>query len=438
MDVTLDRVDTSVDSTLLNAGATNGAMVGLVLGLFFAAGSPLIGLIGGLVLGAGFGAGTVTLLSGQADPRLRMVMGAGLGAIAGVVLGLLLSDGLLPALLSTPMIWWTASVAIAGGVLAWLLDNDPVVGAAPGAAGGWMVATLGEPDLGGGTRAEAIMVLAVLGALVGFVMARRPPAITTPVYRPAALFMAGLAGFGALRLMHAYGTSQNLDQLVTTIVNVILAIGAFSAMWVGMNLVFNQTGANWPRFSAIAGGLAGFVITAILVGNRAIAFPGADDEGVTLLSRFAGFVEDLVNGWSDTAPDGSPWNRGIVVAIVLGLAGYGIGRGLDSYHAITKYRPALTAIGVVLGGLYGYYYTGDLPGNTPVLMYTLPLVGGTILAVGGWLLSTREDRQGRLVIGIVTGALFGLFLAVLSTATGQPRLAPVPLPVATAVLAAAG
>ncbi len=438
MQVTMDRVDPGVDPRLLNVGATNGAVVGLVLGLFFAAGAPAIGLIGGLLLGAAFGAGAVTVLSGMDDQRTRMLGGAALGAVGGAVFGLLATEGLLPALKSTPMIGWTAALAIIGAVMAWLMGRDIATLAAAGAAVGWFVATLGVPSLGSGTRVEAIMVFAVLGGLVGFVMARNPVQVPEQVLRPAMLFLAGVASFGGLRLMHTYGTDENLEQLVTTVVNVSLAIGAFAAIWVGMNLVFNQAGPNWPRFSATLGGIIGLVITAVLVGNRAVSWFGAGPEEITLLTRFAGFVEEQVNGFSEASPDGSPWNRGVVVAIVLGLAGYFIGRGLDSYHATKHYRPALAGVGAVLGALYGYHYTGDLPGNTPVMLYTLPLIGGAILAIGGWLLAGRSDRQGRLTIGIATGAIFGLFLAVMSTETGQPRMTPLPLPIAVAVVGTIG
>jgi len=65
-----------------------------------------------------------------------------------------------------------------------------------------------------------------------------------------------------------------MGKLLVTVLSVVLAVGAFTALWVGVNLIFDQSTRNWSRFSALAGGLIGFMVFSILHGNQLITHAG--------------------------------------------------------------------------------------------------------------------------------------------------------------------
>ncbi|MEM7274148.1 MAG: sugar ABC transporter permease [Actinomycetota bacterium] len=407
----------------LRAGIVNGALAGGFFGLFFAQGSALVGLIAGLLVGGGFGAAAARLLPGIEARYTRMAVSAGLGGAAGVIAGLVLSEGLLPALRSNPMIAWTAALAALGLAYAYLRQQDYVVPVIVGAAVGWMIGTLGWPSLGNGTRAEAIMVLAVLGALAAAFAVRNPPGDGYGLsLRPALFFGVGVAAFGALRFMNQYGTDENLEQLVTAVVNVLIAVFAVAALWVGLNLLFGQTSTNFVRFSAVAGALVGVVMVLILDGNRALQTVGPRE---TVADAF----DDMVNA--------QHW---LTLAVLVGGLLAFVGRAIDRYEGTTRYMPALAAIGVLVGAGYGWTYVEDFPGDTIINLLWWPVIAGAVTGLAGWALAKTDDPMRRLGVGLAAGAGLGLLFGFTLKTRYLPALKLVPLlawPIGLAAVGAA-
>ncbi len=162
-----------------------------------------------------------------------------------------------------------------------------------------------------------------------------------------------------------------MGKLLVTVLSVAIAVGVFTALWVGVNLIFDQVTKRWELFSALAGGLVGAVFFGILHGNRLLTtFPGIED-----------------------ARDAFTW-------------------GPD--------RDPNTFVGDIVA----------------LMWWVIP--GALIFAGLAWLLSTAEDPQRRLIIGVVGGTIVGLIVAGTLKTRYQPRLQTVPLIIWPVVLAAIG
>ena len=64
-----------------------------------------------------------------------------------------------------------------------------------------------------------------------------------------------------------------LIKVVATIVGVLISVGVFSALWVGVNLMFNKATKDWPLFSTLAGAALGFLLMVALHGNELLINP---------------------------------------------------------------------------------------------------------------------------------------------------------------------
>ena len=409
---TLDRV---------RAGIINGALAGGAFGLVFAGGSAILGLLVGLLAGGGFGAAASQLLPGVTDRYRRMAVGGGLGAAAGLVAGIILDAGLLPALRSFPMVGWTVALAAIGAVIAFLTDRDLVVFPAVGAAVGWMIGTLGWPTLGAGTRAEAVMVLVVLGGLSGAIASRKPSTDQSRIsIRPALLFIVGLTTFAALRFMNNFGTDQDLELVINSVTNVIIAVAAVAALWIGLNLLFAQATTRFARFSAIAGALVGVVLALLLDGNRALQTVGPRQT-----------VADAV----DSALNAQHW---LTLAVLLGGLGAVVGRGIDRYQDNRRNLPTMAAFGVILGAGYGLNYIEDFPGDTIINLLWWPAIAGAVTGLSGWALAKTDQPMRRLGVGLAAGAALGLLFGFTLKTRYLPAMRLVPLLAWPVVMAAIG
>ena len=51
---------------------------------------------------------------------------------------------------------------------------------------------------------------------------------------------------------------EDLSKIVSTLILIVVAVGASAALWIGANLLFNQVRTSWTRFNALAGYAIGF------------------------------------------------------------------------------------------------------------------------------------------------------------------------------------
>lgn len=59
-----------------------------------------------------------------------------------------------------------------------------------------------------------------------------------------------------------------MAKLLTTILTVLVAVIASAGLWTIANLVFNQVERNWSRYKLLTGAVGGFVLGALIAGNR--------------------------------------------------------------------------------------------------------------------------------------------------------------------------
>jgi len=112
------------------------------------------------------------LISGRTSRNMRLIIGAGGGAVIGVVFGIFAKSDTFPAMKVLHLAIWPIVGAIIGvGLRALLKRRAPLRGAVTGALFGWVIGAFGVPSLGGGTRAEVVLgyaiLLAGLGARIG-------------------------------------------------------------------------------------------------------------------------------------------------------------------------------------------------------------------------------------------------------------------------------
>lgn len=80
-----------------------------------------------------------------------------------------------------------------------------------------------------------------------------------------------------------------MDKIISTLITVVVAVGASGALWIGANLLFNQARGRWKLFSTVAAGAVGFFVGMLLSGNRAISGSVAD-EADSALAKFGQWV----------------------------------------------------------------------------------------------------------------------------------------------------
>ena len=59
-----------------------------------------------------------------------------------------------------------------------------------------------------------------------------------------------------------------MHKVLSTLLTVLVAVGASALIWVAANMVFNQVRHQWRRFTAMAFAAVGFLVGVLLSGNR--------------------------------------------------------------------------------------------------------------------------------------------------------------------------
>ena len=180
-----------------------------------------------------------------------------------------------------------------------------------------------------------------------------------------------------------------MDKIVSTLVTVVIAVGASAGLWIGANLVFNQARNHWSRFNAMAGFTIGFVLGVLLSGNRVLIYSDGAEGGLAAFGQWLWFP--LLAGTACA-----------VVAVVLSKT--------ESPNArLLVGGGGGAAVGVLAGVLtrIGYYPAIDV----------LPLVGYTAVFAGiGAGISVLGKRTP--VAGALSGAAFGWIIG----AWGAPEI----------------
>ena len=80
-------------------------------------------------------------------------------------------------------------------------------------------------------------------------------------------------------------TGEDLSKILSTLILIVVAVGASAALWIGANVLFNQVRSNWIRFNALAGYAVGFLLLLLLQGNRLLKPHGPDSDSITRLGE---------------------------------------------------------------------------------------------------------------------------------------------------------
>ena len=232
-----------------------------------------------------------------------------------------------------------------------------------------------------------------------------------------------------------------MGKLLVTVFSVALAVGVFTALWVSVNLVFDQTTKNWSRFSALAGGLVGFVVFSVLHGNQLLTHApgmeatrdaltwGNDRDPSDFLANIAALMWWAIPGAGVGAGVGYALSKateakqrliigvgaGLVVGLIVGftlktaymprlqtgpLIGWPVGFGLVGAAYATIRNKALAptaAVFVAIGWICGSFGAANLGGGP--LIETLISAVVPALLVGFAIGSTRHpDANARTVI----------------------------------------
>ena len=173
-----------------------------------------------------------------------------------------------------------------------------------------------------------------------------------------------------------------ISKLLSTLITVVVAVGASAVVWVGANLIFNQVKRSWSTFSALAMGVSAFFVTMLLSGNRITRYSGPGD------SWYADFLYWV---WL-------PLVAGIAGAVI----GYLLGRSEDRTQRLLIGAGGLGALGVFAGAMTREQYYPDFE-IVPVVVW--PLVG---LAVGAGLdLARKRPPVGGALLGAAIGWIIG-------------------------------
>ncbi|MEM9133574.1 MAG: sugar ABC transporter permease [Actinomycetota bacterium] len=212
-------------------------------------------------------------------------------------------------------------------------------------------------------------------------------------------------------------------KVADTLWSVLLAVILSGTVFVAANLLFNQAGKSYTRFSTFLGGVLGFITFGLLDGNRLIQHVnGRDGLGEAL--------HDIVNA--------NEWTL-LIFSIVVGgllLGGVGWVAGIVRDN-VQPFRLAGLVVGVVGGFLWGLFFAERVPVDTAIAVIWTPLMGAAICAALGYALA-RIDQPLRLVVGVVGGAAIGLFAGGLAFTSIVPRIEVVNAIAWPLVLAAIG
>ncbi|MEX1271353.1 MAG: sugar ABC transporter permease [Acidimicrobiia bacterium] len=170
-----------------------------------------------------------------------------------------------------------------------------------------------------------------------------------------------------------------MEKVVSTLIGVVVAIGASAVLFIGANKWFDQARVKWWRFAAITGAVIGVIISGLLIGNR------------------------IMQWRTSTAEDATDLSLVLVVLMALLFAGWG------ALLATTENRNRRLIVGGVGGVVIALVIGAFIRPLAWPAMRIVPLIAWPlgVAAVGAGLAALRKSD---LVKGALTGATIGWFL----------------------------
>jgi len=201
--------------------------------------------------------------------------------------------------------------------------------------------------------------------------------------------------------------SSEAAKLATTLWGVILAVTVSGVVFVAANLLFNQARTSFSRFSALMGGLIGFVTFGLLDGNRLIQHVNGRD-------GLSESLHDIVNA--------NEWTLLFFSLVIAGLIGAGLGSAIGVVRdSVERFQLGGLLVGLLLGLMWGLFFAERIPVDTAVSLLWTPLLGAILVGALGYGLA-QLDQPVRLGAGIIGGAVIGLVLGGLAFTSIVPRI----------------
>ncbi len=171
-----------------------------------------------------------------------------------------------------------------------------------------------------------------------------------------------------------------MGKLIWTIVSVLIAVGAFSALWVGANLLFSQVTEDFRRFSGLAGAIVGALFMTVIDGNNLITGIGTRPPTFEIGSLHIYLFWPVI---------------GALIGAAIGIA-----------LAMIDDPMQRLAIGLGGGVTFGLILAFTMKSRYLLSMRTMPMIGWTVaLAVVGAGLGLLRKRN--LLNAALTGGFVG-------------------------------
>jgi alpha-glucoside transport system permease protein len=215
-----------------------------------------------------------------------------------------------------------------------------------------------------------------------------------------------------------------VSKFLLTLLTVVIAVGVSGGLWVLANVVFNQARYRWRLFNALCFGAIGFILGAILSGNRlTIGSPSEESGGfltfiwlplaaMVVLAAIGMVLEQIEEPRQRLMASAI---AGLVVGVAIGLLireqywpaldlvtivvytaiGIALGVGIDLLRKRPPLHGALT--GAAIGFLFGGWGGADL-GDGSVVESIIASAVPTILVGVRFGLTTNPDAQRRAAI----------------------------------------
>ena len=182
----------------------------------------------------------------------------------------------------------------------------------------------------------SLVVAAILAGLVGLVVAGFGRRLTGGL-DPGRQRQIGYGLFGVVTVLgfvwmlradrtDRFLASPEAERLANTIWAVLLAVAVSAILFVAANLLFNQAGKSLARFSALMGGVIGFVTFGLLDGNRLI-------QHIVGRDGLAEALHDVVNA--------NEWTLLLFSMLIAALLFAGLGYAVG-WSSATPRRPGAT------------------------------------------------------------------------------------------------
>ncbi len=209
-------------------------------------------------------------------------------------------------------------------------------------------------------------------------------------------------------------TGEDLSKILSTLILIVVAVGASAALWIGANVLFNQVRSNWIRFNALAGYAVGFLLLLLLQGNRLLKPHGPDSDSITRLGEllwtpilggfiFSALAVILANNDDKTQRLWIASGSGLVLGGFIGI------------RIAEQARPELEILPLLLSTII----FGGIGAGIALLRGTNPMRAALIGGALGWLIggfgmpelgdgSALESALAAAVPGLAIGTCIGL------------------------------